>query len=228
MSFQDLFNRWKTKYKFEAFISDGIVDENCYENPHILFVLRDMNSEKENNLCNELRKNGSGWPTWNNVTRWVYALLDGNINYPSRISREDRVKQLKRIAVMNLKKEHGGAHVDGEELKKSVKDHKDFILEEVELCDPEIIVCCGLSSTGVIGNAVLMKEYVFSNTTEWRYLDSVKLNRLWRYYYAETRKKKIPVVEFCHPQATAISGKRGHELFEALYYDMLNIKEMLL
>jgi len=228
MSFQDLFNRWKSKYKFEAFISDGIVDEKCYEKPHILFILRDMNSKEERDLCEDLRTDGSGWKTWNNVARWIQALLDGDSNYPNRITKESRVQQLRRIAVMNLKKEHGGPHVDGEQLKQSVLDHKEFILEEVKLCTPELIICCGLSSVGVMGNAVLMKEYVFSYTSDWMMIESDKLNRSWRYYFAEVDKRKIPVVEFSHPQATILSGKRGHELFEALYCDMLKVKEELL
>ncbi len=228
MSFHELFQHWKLNFDFEAFISDGIVDEKYYEAPHVLFVLRDMNCKEERDLCKDLRTDGSGWKTWNNVARWIIALLDGNIEYPYEIPKEKRVEQLKRIAVMNLKKEHGGAHVDGEKLKKAVMDHKDYILEEVNLCDPKIIICCGLSSVGVTGNAVLMKEYIFSDTSEWKYLDSAKLNRSWRYYYAFIDEKMVPVVEFCHPQVTVLAKKRGHELFDALYYDMLKIKEMLL
>lgn len=92
------------EFCFDAFISDGIVDAEYYENPHILFVLRDMNCQSERNLCDELRKNGSGWKTWNNIGRWSKALLDGNEEYPHDMSKERRVEQLKRIAVMNLKK----------------------------------------------------------------------------------------------------------------------------
>lgn len=228
MSFQELFQQWKLNFDFEAFISDGIVDENHYEAPHVLFVLRDMNCKEQRDLCKDLRTDGSGWKTWNNVARWIIALLDSNMEYPSEIPKGKRVEQLKRIAVMNLKKEGGGSRTDESVLQHAVQAQREFILEEIKLCDPEIIICGGLSASGIKGNATLLKEYVLLESTEWKYLDSAKLNRSWRYYYAIIGEKTVPVVEFCHPQVTVLAKKRGHELFEALYYDMLKIKEMLL
>ena len=88
-----------------------------------------MNCQSERNLCDELRKNGSGWKTWNNIGRWSKALLDGNEEYPHDMSKERRVEQLKRIAVMNLKKEGGINRTKGNELLDSVMaQHKRIIL----------------------------------------------------------------------------------------------------
>lgn len=74
MNFDALFIKWKSKYDFNAFIRDGIVDSEHYDSPHILFVLRDMNCQSELDLCADLRKDGSGWKTWNNISRWTKAL----------------------------------------------------------------------------------------------------------------------------------------------------------
>lgn len=69
MSFDELFAKWKAAHHFNAFIRDGIVDPEHYETPHILFVLRDMNCQSERDLCADLRRDGSGWKTWNNIGR---------------------------------------------------------------------------------------------------------------------------------------------------------------
>lgn len=224
-----LFEKWKNEFCFDAFISDGIVDLEYYENPHILFVLRDMNCKSERNLCDDLRENGSGWKTWNNVGRWSKALLDGNEEYPHDMSKERRVEQLRRIAVMNLKKEGGISRTKGNELLDSVKAQHKRILDEICLCDPDIIICCGLTASGITGNATLLKDYVLPNSTEWNSFHSISFDREWWYYFTEICDKRIPVISFCHPQVTNLEGRRGHEeLFDPLYRDMLHIREMFL
>ena len=110
---EELFKRWQEKYLFSAFIKDGIVDIAKYEKPHVLFILRDMNCSVSNDLCENLRCKGSGAKTWCNVGRWTQALLDKNKEYPYDMSSKQRIEQISRIAVMNIKKEGGGARSDG-------------------------------------------------------------------------------------------------------------------
>jgi hypothetical protein len=230
MSFENLFNRWKSKYQFNAFIKDGIVDFEQYrDSVRVLFVLRDMNCNSERDLCADLRENGSGWKTWNNVARWTKALLDGDKTYDTNMSRDQRIEQLKRIAVLNLKKEGGGNRTNGAELLDVVKTQKDFIYEELSLCDPDVIVCCGLTSSGIIGNATLLKNEVLPFSSEWKSFRSKTFDREWWYYFTSINQKQVPVVSFCHPQVTVLEGFRGHEkLFRPLYLDMLYIREMFI
>ena len=228
MSFEKLFAEWKERFSFHAFIREGIVDGNRYEEPHILFVLRDMNCQSERDLCADLRQNGSGWKTWNNIGRWTKALLDGCEEYPWAMSKDKRVEQLKRVAVMNLKKEGGTSRANGRELEKSVKEQKEMIFKEICLCDPSVMICCGLTASGILGNAALLKDYVFDESTEWKSLKSENLHREWWYYYTKINGKDVPVVSFCHPQVTCLGKARGHEaLFIPLYKDMLRIRSML-
>jgi len=229
MSFDALFAKWKANQNFHAFIRDGIVDPEHYETPHILFVLRDMNCLFERDLCADLRRDGSGWKTWNNVGRWTKALLDGDEEYPQDMSVEKRVAQLKRIAVMNLKKEGGGSRAVGNELMEAVRAQHKMIHEEICLCDPNIIICCGLTASGITGNATLLKEYVLPISTGWASFRSKAFDRNWWYYFAEINEKQVPVVSFCHPQVTNLEGARGHEgLFIPLCRDMLHIQKMFL
>ena len=229
MSFESLFAEWKSTYGITAFIKDGIVDPSRYEKPHVLFVLRDMNCSRENDLRQDLQRDGSGWKTWNNIGRWTKALLDGCSEYPKDMSTSNRVDQLVRIAVMNLKKQGGTNRTPGDELKKAVEKQHDLISREISLCSPDIIICCGLPMTGCPSNADLLFRHVFSNHSDWEKFPSPNLPTSWWFYHAEIEGRSVPVISFCHPQATNLCGCRGHDgLFIPLYQDMLYIRERFL
>ena len=226
MSFERLYEDWQKEHEFSAFIRDGIVDESHYEEPHVLFVLRDMNCQTECDLREQLSSHGSGWKTWNNIGRWTKALLDGDENYPADMSEANRVEQVKRIAVMNLKKEGGVSRTSGSELLNAVQTQHEYIYKEICLCNPSIIICCGLPMKGCISNADLLWNYVFTDRTEWEKFSSANLPHDWWFYEATINGKKIPIISFCHPQTTNLCGRRGHnDLFEPLYRDMLYIRE---
>ena len=228
-SMENLFDRWQQKYSFSAFIKDGIVDRAKYEKPHVLFVLRDMNCSFDYDLCAGLRTDGSGAETWCNVGRWTKALLDGNEEYPFDMSRQKRIEQLKRVAVMNIKKEGGTSRTDGKALVSYASEQKEMILEEIKICAPDIIICCGQSIKGAPSNAVILEKEVFGIEAKWCELKSRTFPRSWYYFYTEINGKEVPVVSFCHPQVTNLCGKRGHEnLFKPLYRDMQMIRENLL
>lgn len=229
MNFDALFAKWKATHNFNAFIRDGIVDPEHYETPHILFVLRDMNCQSERDLCADLRRDGSGWKTWNNIGRWTKALLDDDKEYPQDMSTMSRVEQLKRVAVMNLKKEGGVSRTAGNELLEAVQAQHEMIYEEICLCDPSIIICCGLTASGITGNATLLKDHVLPISTEWASFRSKTFDRNWWYFLTEVNKKQVPVISFCHPQVTNLENARGHEkLFVPLYRDMLHIRKLFL
>ncbi len=227
--FCQLFAQWKQEHAFDAFISDGIVDGTAYASPRILFVLREMNCRSERDLCADLRCHGSGWKTWNNIGRWTAALLDGESAYPKDMPAARRAAQLKRVAVINVKKEGGGPRAVGSELEKAVREQAPLLRREIALCNPDLIVCCGLSSGGCKGNAALLKEYVLESTTAWESFASALEGRTWWYYYAELEGRRIPVISFCHPQVTVLGRLRGHrDLFQPLYQDMLTVRKRFL
>ena len=226
---ESLFNEWQQKYPFSAFIKDGIVDIKKYESPHILFVLRDMNCSVPNDLCENLRTYGSGAKTWCNVGRWIKALLDSNEEYPYEMSSPKRIEQISRVAVMNIKKEGGTARAEGKSLVSFAREQKEMILKQIEICDPDIIICCGQGMKNAPSNAVILEKEVFGINADWYKIPSYALPRDWHYFYTEINGRKVPVVSFCHPQVTNLCGKRGHEaLFKPLYQDMQTIGEKLL
>ena len=222
-SIEDLLDAWKLAFqgKIKLFIRDGIVSNADYAEPHILFMMRDMNTDQEDNLREDLYNRGSGWKTWNNAARWTVALLTGDENYPREINRRD---QMRKVAVINLKKEAGGARANKKQLKDAVSADGAYTLREIEQCDPAIIICGGF------GNAGLLKNHVFKELAgDWKELPAVSFGGTWWYYFATINNKQIPVISFCHPQVTNFKGKRGHdELFEPLYREMLNIRKAFL
>lgn len=224
----ELFAEWKERHSIQAFISDGIVDPDRYEEPHVLFVLRDMNCSVETDLRQHLREWGSGWKTWNNVGRWTKALLDGDEAYPADMKREKRREQMRRIAAVNLKKEGGGSRADGEDLLQAVRTQGKLIRRQLELCRPALIIACGLAGTGMSSTVSLLHQHVFDGEPVWQTISSPALARDWHWFEAEIGGRLVPVVGFCHPQATALGGLRGHALFEALYRDMLLIRQRFL
>ena len=226
---KDLFDKWQQKYSFSAFIKDGIVDHEKYEKPHVLFVLRDMNCLVANDLCENISDYGSGAKTWCNVGRWTKALLDANEEYPYDMSSSKRIEQLRRVAVMNIKKEGGVARSEGKTLISYAEEQKEMILEQIRICDPDIIICCGQSMKTAPGNAVILEEKVFEIKADWHKIQSSTFPRDWHYFYTDINGKEVPIVSFCHPQVTNLCGKRGHEaLFKPLYKDMLTIGKKLL
>ena len=226
MDLEKLFEQWQEKYRFDAFIRDGIVDPERYEHPHILFVLRDMNCGVETDLRQHLFDHGSGWRTWNNVARWTHALLDGCGDYPQHMPKERRRDLVRRIAAVNIKKEGGGSRSNAGKLSAAAEEQGDMLYSELCLCQPELIVCCGLGSES---NAELLRKYVLPDCSDWQSFRSARLPWDWWYYYTSINGRTIPVISFCHPQVTNLCGKRGHEaLFKPLYEDMLTIRKMFL
>lgn len=229
MTEDELFKEWKKSFEFSAFISDGIINRAIYERPHVLFVLRDMNCGSSRDLRQDIIRDGSGWKTWNNAARWAAALLDGEDEYPRDMPSQRRSEILSRTAIVNLKKEGGTSRADGVKLKKAASEQKGFILRQIEICEPDIILCCGLSNGNMEGNAALLKEYVFNETGKWENFQSMTLDRQWWYYYTFLNGRWIPVISFCHPQTACLGKARGHDgLFEPLYRDMLYIRSRFL
>lgn len=225
MLFNNLFKEWKDEYNIYPFIKDGIVDEHQYKN--ILFILREANTQEEIDLRTFL-KNGGDYHSWNNITRWIIALTDENESYPKDITVNQRRKQLAKAAIININKQGGHSKTNRNLLLQTVKKQYHYIYEEIYMCNPDIIICCGLSSKKHPSVASLLKFYILSFSDEWQSIRSSSLNRKWYYYYTYMNNKKIPVISFVHPQLTRLSHFSGHEkLHKALYEDMKKVISLI-
>lgn len=223
MQFNKLFKEWKEEYDMNIFIEDGIVDRKQYK--HILFILREMNT-RENIDLREYLQSGGYYHTWNNITRWTQALIDKDILYPKDITNNQRKHYLSQIAIINLNKAGGYSKTNGKRLLKTVQTQYHYIYEEIYMCDPDMIICCGFSSHDCPSIATLLKQYILPHSDEWKTIHS-SINNNWHYYNTYFNKT-IPVISFVHPCLRHLNNKQGHDkLFKPLYKDMVMISKEL-
>lgn len=230
---EQLFDRFKKFRAYKCFVEDGIFDEEEWNKQaiKILYVLKDVNCWKKNidgtcacihpgkeklNLCEYLLSEESPtyWKTWNNIVRWTQAIRDGG-EYQRYVSKADKTYCLKTIAVLNIKKEAGGAIANTDEIQEYGKNDAFFIKEQIELYQPDIIVCCG---RGKGKNADILREYVFKDIEK----TDVTINGYDCFLVKQFDNKILPVVSFRHPQMWG-----GHSAFEKAYKDIHTIANEL-
>lgn len=157
-----LFDEWLAFYpppQHSEFHKDGIVDDHSFrkETTRLLYVLLEPNSKggKYDRFrgC-DLRKIfgevGLGKAVDLNLARWTGALLDGATEY-STPSAEAAKAQLRRVAIMNLKKLAGSGTADLQAVSVQAWRDRKFIRREVEIIDPNLIVTCGWSANRLFG-----------------------------------------------------------------------------
>lgn len=216
---KDLFEEWKANRGYSSFMADGLFDERKWkkQSVKILYVLKEANWENGNrDLCEYLlsEKSPTYWKTWNNIVRWTQAIQCGG-EYQREITKADKTKWLKKIAILNIKKVGGGARANNEQIREYGQRDAVYIKRQIELYQPDIIICCG---RGNGKNADILYRYVFQGVYQWE-----KKIGGYNYFVATLdTQRRIPVVSFRHPQ---IWG--GHEKFQKCYYDMVQIAEEL-
>jgi len=166
-----LFEKWIETYPKEyrsGFHRDGIIDESIFDSQpsRVLFVLLEPNSRDglydryhgwdlrkvfgEEKLKKELNVN---------LAIWARALLDGVTKYvrPSSVAAE---KQIRRIALLNLKKIGGSGKADYEAISIHAWKDREFIREEVRIISPTVVVTCGSTAHRLFG--WIMKDDPYS------------------------------------------------------------------
>jgi len=147
----ELFKEWEKSYRengIEAkFVKDGIVNKEHYKN--IVWILKETNDYENplNELVNDRvinNKKSMMWKgvTWHNIGRGTAKLLNPNLN----IKEADKIwkKSLLHIAVMNIKKTTGKASSNWDEIVDFAKNYSEFIIKELELLNPKIVVLGGI------------------------------------------------------------------------------------
>lgn len=143
----DLFNKWKKDRPeyVENFVEDGIIDFDKWESakPKILFLLKEVNDDFEPTDPFTVRNNRFSF----NIARWRYAIMElyKNINISPLFPENDELpSELFDISFIEIKKVSENKPVsDGDDLSSFAKRDANFIREEIEIINPEIILCCG-------------------------------------------------------------------------------------
>lgn len=216
-----LFDEWVNAFEFKTFMKDGIVNEELYEN--ILFIMKDVNNAVDNGIDDmriDVQTSMNSGKTWFNIARWICALLDGmgyeqlnqDIKYKYNNSWHSfQHEQLCRAAIVNIKKEAGVKCVEDNLIAKYACEQKEYLFKEITICDPAIIVVCGVNifdcAKLILGNITPIDKArpQFEMAKDWE-IGTVKLNG-----------KDIPIVQFRHP-STGCDAEKS-------YNDMLKIRE---
>lgn len=194
------FDKWKKKdlHKDSVFIEDGIVNPDCYfssEN-RILFLLKEAYSKKDDkrpltDWLNDEKERIT--PIWRRVSEWAELIVkelsendekiifyrDSKFNYNGN-------EFLRKIAVVNVKKSNGKPSSKPEELMEYVDKDNGELLEQLQLCDPTIIVC---------GNVEYCLKEIIKNTGE----KLVEVDRDHYIYRFNLNGHNVLVISYWHP-----------------------------
>lgn len=192
-----------------SIVEDGIVSEEEYLDSKykILYIMKEVNGGAGWNLKSFLY-NGGRSQTCDNVARWTEGLLNINQEYNWSYLEENnenrRKYYLKKIGVINLKKTSGGYTSNYKEISMAAFENRNLIKTQVDLYNPDIIICCGTADDFV-------KNYFDSKFVNWnmtkRGIQYIKCNN------------KI-IVSFAHPEA------RIRDAY--LYYSLIDgVREIL-
>jgi len=182
-------------HKNDFFIPDGIVDCRIWNSlapgKRVLFVLKEAyedNHEKSGWALNdELREYGPWSTIWNRVAEWSFGIQNSDINTIapySSFSWETANEYLRRIAIMNIKKS-GGMHSSiYEEISAYAITDAEEIIREIELIDPDIIICGATFSdiNTITGNTMIKGS-----------------NENWFYYSDAIGGKERLFIDYYHP-----------------------------
>lgn len=163
---RELFNKWKNiqgittlsenqtlqiNHKDNVFIRDGVVCPEIWFSQDIrpLFLLKEAyGGEGDWDLAKDhllmARRIDKIWERVSDWTKGLFATTRAEI--PPFIkdnpeTAEYNNEYLKKIAVVNIKKSGGKTSSDIDEIDAYAKFDKERLLEQIELCDPTIIIC---------------------------------------------------------------------------------------
>lgn len=188
-----LFKEWKDKIDTNntAFITDGVMDPEKWfkQSERIMFVLKEAYSEPYENdwdlaeyaLKSDPFKKES---TWRNISLWTKGMQCTLADYEpdDKELKSFGNKYLHGIAAINIKKYNGRNTSDASDILQYAVQEKEFIKKEIEICDPNVIVCCGTANAF---NHVIDFDYGHYNNQ--------------CFYHTILNEHEVIVIDFYHP-----------------------------
>lgn len=171
-----LFRKWKRSYPKgprDGFHEDGIIDEAQFikQRKQVLFVLAEPNSTEGNYShlrgkdLREIFRERHPKQLTRNLSLWVCAILDGESKY--RYLNPDQARaQLRRVAIMNLKKFSGTSHPYYAVIGLQAWHDRKFIQNQVKIMAPQLIFTCG-ERIHHLFSAILKNDPFWSGSDRW-------------------------------------------------------------
>jgi hypothetical protein len=186
------------------FIPCGLVDEDSYSAsaPKVLFLLKEVNSKNLDwNVPGHVQRQistGKIRLTWKRMGMWSYAIHNNFPEYESLVKDKEAIKVgLKSIAITNVKKSRGQNVSKYYEIRKHAWMDKDLWQTELQIMDPDIVICGGTYSiiTKILG---LERHFICRTNNSKRsfYYSTWTLNNhqvlIFNFYHPAVRKSHIP------------------------------------
>ncbi|MCD8343423.1 MAG: hypothetical protein LUC19_03440 [Oscillospiraceae bacterium] len=173
-----------------SIVTDGVIDEREYlaARYKIAYILKEVNGGEGWDLRDVVRA-GNRVQTWNSIARWTEGILSWEKDFLWSDMEKDnearRKTQLKKIAVINLKKTSGGYTAENELVHKAAVDNASVIKRQLDLYSPDIIICCGTESA-FVDSCYADAEPEWKSTARgvWYFMDGERI-----------------IISFVHPEA---------------------------
>jgi hypothetical protein len=219
---EELLNKWIKRRPDEKFIKDGIINisEWVKTQEKILFLLKEVNlapgswsATRPIDIQRDFRKTADQAP-WKEIGQWAYGVLNRQ-NKPSYLDANDQVNRshaCRSVAIVNLKKTGGGNSSNPSTIRKYAIQDADLFREQVDLIDPNIIVCCGKNLNFNIAKEIFHDACRAELIFERRDFIVGRLFKGEKYFW----------IDYVHPQMRARGGT--HEI---KFSSLLNIAEKI-
>lgn len=158
-----LFEKWKQEHKDdklyeydtpsidgkiipkENFISDGFCVSNVIKENTILYIAKESHEYDKDSIINKEK-----------INEYKYlkkCFADNkNTSFPSRIRGMQEIlgKDIKDMTFMNINKRGGFSYTNMAVLNTYAMQFSDNIVNEIEIINPELIICCGIGLKRII------------------------------------------------------------------------------
>ena len=231
------FEEWEKESEIKNFFSDGLMfrgkmnEEKTWRYPgnenkqwdeapkRVMFLMKDVNAGEDDlgdddDVRGRIFKDTSV-RIYRNMSYWLYGLLktteNGQIpDFTFSVSEATQFFDDTPVAYVNCKKEAGTSSVAHNTLVNHIKRDKKFLIEEIKILDPDIIVCCAWTESA--GNPILkfIKESVYQDIKE--------INN-WMYY---SEKENKLIIDSYHPTTPKSKNKEMYHNMMKAYKEFLD------
>lgn len=129
----------------ENFISDGFCVSNVLKENTILYIAKESHEYDKDSIINKEK-----------INEYKYlkkCFADNkNTSFPSRIRGMQEIlgKDIKDMTFMNINKRGGFSYTNMAVLNTYAMQFSDNIVNEIEIINPELIICCGIGLKRII------------------------------------------------------------------------------
>lgn len=129
----------------ENFISDGFCVSNVIKENTILYIAKESHEYDKDSIINKEK-----------INEYKYlkkCFADNkNTSFPSRIRGMQEIlgKDIKDMTFMNINKRGGFSYTNMAVLNTYAMQFSDNIVNEIEIINPELIICCGIGLKRII------------------------------------------------------------------------------